>query len=78
MDLLGLFSDVKEQKLFGRYITNNHIEPILQILPSEFDVVVIGESVLKKTIYSVTIGSGSKKIFLWSQMHGNDNDQSIV
>ncbi len=73
MDLLGLFSDVKEQKLFGRYITNNHIEPILQILPSEFDVVVIGESVLKKTIYSVTIGSGSKKIFLWSQMHGNES-----
>lgn len=73
MNLIDLFVQVKEQKLSGRYITNNHIESILETLKDDFEISVIGKSVQEKPIYSVTIGTGSKKIFMWSQMHGNES-----
>ena len=73
MDLIKLFSEIKQQQLFGRYVTTKHIEPILEILSCDFEVSTIGNSVNKKPIYAVKIGTGSKKIFLWSQMHGNES-----
>lgn len=72
MNYTSLVSEFKEESLFGRYVTNNHIEPILDKLSDEFEVSVIGESVNKKPIYSVKIGTGKTKIFMWSQMHGNE------
>ena len=73
MDLIQLFSEIKQQQLFGRYVTNKHIEPILETLSNVFEVSTIGNSVNKKPIYAVKIGTGSKKIFMWSQMHGNES-----
>src|SRR5690606_40539889 len=63
----------KENKLHDRYITNNHIEPILKNLGDLVTVTTIGKSVLNTNIYSITIGKGSKKLFMWSQMHGNES-----
>jgi hypothetical protein len=34
---------------------------------------VIGNSVLGKPIYKYIIGTGNIKIYLWSQMHGNES-----
>ena len=73
MNRIKIFSEIKEQKLFGRYITNKHIEPILETFSNDFKVSTIGHSVNKKPIYAVEIGTGSKKIFMWSQMHGNES-----
>ena len=73
MDLIALFLKVKDHRLLGRYIHNQHIEPILETLSADFNVSVIGQSVNSKPIYSVKIGTGSKKIFMWSQMHGNES-----
>lgn len=73
MDLIKIFAGIKEQKLFGRYVTNNHIEPVLENLSDVFDVSTIGLSVNKKPIYAIRIGTGKTKIFLWSQMHGNES-----
>lgn len=73
MDFIPLFSRIKEPTLFGRYITNEHIAPILATLSSKFDVKTIGHSVNGKPIYSVTIGTGKQKILMWSQMHGNES-----
>ena len=33
----------------------------------------LGSSVLGKPIHSLTVGNGSKKILMWSQMHGNES-----
>jgi len=33
---------------------------------------IIGKSVLNNPIYSLKIGSGDKKVLMWSQMHGNE------
>ncbi|WP_046756777.1 M14 family metallopeptidase [Kordia jejudonensis] len=62
-----------EASLYGRYITLNHISPLLEKLPKKFNVKQIGISVLGKAIHSVTIGHGEKKILMWSQMHGNES-----
>ncbi|MFH6772676.1 M14 family metallopeptidase [Gaetbulibacter aestuarii] len=68
-----LFQQHKEPSLFGRYITNGHIEPLLKNLSSKVSLSVIGRSVLNKPIYGLKIGEGSKRLLLWSQMHGNES-----
>jgi len=73
MNLESVYTANKEERLHGRYITNTHIEPILDELKSVFKVSVIGESVQNKSIYSIEIGTGKTKIFMWSQMHGNES-----
>ena len=67
------YQNIKEQKVQGRYVVMDHIEPILQHLPKEFLVEEIGFSVENKSIKSVTVGTGSKRILMWSQMHGNES-----
>ena len=71
-DLVSKYSTVKESKLFGRYIANSHIEKCLNKLPKSM-VSTLGHSVKGKPIYSIRLGKGSKKILLWSQMHGNES-----
>ena len=73
MDLEQLFSQYKEETIHGRYITLDSIEPLLQKLDTNNQPQIIGKSVLGKSIYSYEIGEGKTKIFLWSQMHGNES-----
>jgi hypothetical protein len=73
MDLEQLFSQYKEETIHGRYITLDSIEPLLQKLNTNNQLQIIGKSVLGKSIYSYEIGQGKIKIFLWSQMHGNES-----
>ncbi len=63
----------KEPKLFGRYITLKHIEPLLNNLNFNHSVSIIGKSVLNQPIYKCIIGNGSIKILMWSQMHGDES-----
>ncbi|NNK75183.1 MAG: DUF2817 domain-containing protein [Maribacter sp.] len=67
------YQSIKEKGLCGRYITYTHISEILNRLPPEFKVEEIGKSVKNLPIKSVTFGKGPKKIFMWSQMHGNES-----
>ena len=69
MNYLQLHKDNKEPSLFGRYITLVHIEPLLAKYATE----VVGQSVLGKPIYKIQLGVGKIKIFMWSQMHGNES-----
>ena len=73
MNFNNLFSQYKEQSLFGRYITLQEIEPILLNQINKKYVTIIGNSVLEKSIYKYLIGSGKVKVFMWSQMHGNES-----
>lgn len=73
MDFINAFAYYKENSISGRYITNKHIEPLLKKLSNDFKVMVIGYSVKNEPIYSVKFGTGKKKIFMWSQMHGNES-----
>ncbi|WP_397362802.1 M14 family zinc carboxypeptidase [Olleya sp. R77988] len=69
----SLYKTHKETSLSGRYIRLVDIQPLINKLPSFFKVDVIGQSVLGKNIHSITFGSGSKKVLMWSQMHGNES-----
>jgi hypothetical protein len=73
MNLEQLFNQNKENTIHGRYITLENIEPLLNRESLKKDVTVIGESVLGKPIYSYQKGIGKTKIYLWSQMHGNES-----
>lgn len=73
MDLLQLHNQFKEDRLSGRYITNTHIQPLLEELKEIFELDVLGYSVLGEPIYSIKAGSGKTKLYMWSQMHGNES-----
>ena len=69
MDYLALHQQCKEESLFGRYITLEHIERLILKHQAE----IIGQSVLGKPIYKLQFGNGKTRILMWSQMHGNES-----
>lgn len=69
MDYLQLHQQYKEESIFGRYITLEHIEPLIL----KHQAKIIGQSVLGKPIYKLQFGTGKTKILMWSQMHGNES-----
>ncbi|MFH6959946.1 M14 metallopeptidase family protein [Flavobacterium aquidurense] len=73
MNLEELFNQYKEQSIEGRYLTLDHIQPLLDKLNTNNQVQIIGRSVLDEPIYSYKIGTGETRIYLWSQMHGNES-----
>lgn len=73
MNLEELFNQNKEQSIEGRYLTVEHIKPLLDKINIHNQVKIIGKSVLGKPIYSYEVGSGKTRIYLWSQMHGNES-----
>nr|WP_288837330.1 M14 metallopeptidase family protein [uncultured Flavobacterium sp.] len=73
MNLEQLFLDNKEKTIEGRYLTLESIEPILKRINTDNQLSVIGKSVQGRPIYKYIIGAGKTKIYLWSQMHGNES-----
>lgn len=67
------YAAIKNKTLLGRYITYQKIEPSLDRLKSEFEINILGESNLGQPIPIVELGSGTIKILMWSQMHGNES-----
>ncbi len=67
------YNSIKEKSVIGRYVVNEQIISVIENLPSEFNVNYIGDSVEKRKIYSVTVGTGPRKVLMWSQMHGNES-----
>ncbi len=62
-----------ENKLKGRRILFEHIKPLIENLSSKFEKKIIGYSESNIPIYKISLGSGSKKVLTWSQMHGNES-----
>src|SRR5688572_12346259 len=62
-----------EPSLYGRYITNDSIKEILVRPQMQFQMRVLGSSVLGEPVYSIRVGTGKTKILMWSQMHGNES-----
>ncbi|WP_299228069.1 M14 family zinc carboxypeptidase [uncultured Psychroserpens sp.] len=67
------FKSYKESSLEGRYIHTDKIRSLLNSEDLKPFIKAIGYSVNNELIYSITIGSGSKKVLMWSQMHGNES-----
>lgn len=73
MNFEMIFQKNKVNSLHGRYITLYDIEPLLKEWNTNNQLNIVGYSVEKRPIYSYRIGNGKTKIFLWSQMHGNES-----
>lgn len=72
MKIEAWYSDNFESDLSGRYITLDHINPLLKKYKKYFEIFTIGASEFEKDISLIKVGSGKKRILAWSQMHGNE------
>ena len=68
-----LFEQHKETALFGKWITFKNIQPLFEKHKNCFEIRQLGFSELQKPIVQLKIGTGKKRILLWSQMHGNES-----
>ncbi len=71
--LKNWFVTYKESSLLARYIHQDHIAPLLDVLSKKTQIDQIGISENKVPIHLVKIGTGTKKLLFWSQMHGNES-----
>lgn len=72
-ELNNYYSSFKEDQLEGRYITFEKIQPLIKKLTKDFEISEIGLSEQRRPIYKIVFGKGAKRIFIWSQMHGNES-----
>jgi hypothetical protein len=68
------YENYREKSLNHRRFKHSDILPLINRLIENkfFEVKIVGESVQGREIVLVSIGTGSKNIFCWSQMHGDE------
>lgn len=73
-DLYHSYETFKEQTLTNRRFKHSDIVPLIEQLKNKknFKVDKVGKSVEGRDIYLISMGSGKTKVFLWSQMHGDE------
>ncbi len=67
------YKKIKEKSISGRWIKISDIEPLYNNLAEFISVKLLGMSEENCPIYHLKLGNGSKKILIWSQMHGNES-----
>lgn len=71
--LQNIFNLQKEKTLSGKWITYKNIEQLFEKHKFSFQINQLGFSEQERPIYTLKIGTGKKKVLLWSQMHGNES-----
>lgn len=74
LSLYNNYEYFKEKRLNDRFFKHSDILNLINSLKNKrvFQVKEIGKSFEGKEIFLLSIGTGKKKIFLWSQMHGDE------
>ncbi|WP_299158013.1 M14 family zinc carboxypeptidase [uncultured Tenacibaculum sp.] len=67
------YSKIKESEISGRWITLQDIKPLYANIAASIQKKIIGQSEEGRDIYQLKLGSGKRKILIWSQMHGNES-----
>lgn len=72
--LYHTYEKFKEQTLTHRRFKHSDIVPLIEQLKNNKDFTVnkVGSSVEGRDLFLISIGHGKKKIFMWSQMHGDE------
>jgi len=68
-----LYPEIKEKSLLGKWIRIKDIEPLYSELSPIITTELLGNSEQERPIYKLTLGTGGKKVLIWSQMHGNES-----
>ena len=73
-DLYHSYENFKEKSLINRRFKHADIVPLIERLKNKniFKVDKAGKSIEGRDIYLVSFGTGKTKVFLWSQMHGDE------
>lgn len=73
-DLYYSYENFKEKSITHRRFKHSDIKPLIEQLKNTdiFKADKAGESVQGREIYLVKLGIGKTKLFLWSQMHGDE------
>lgn len=72
-ELKDWFTNYKQSVISGRYIHLDHIKPLIDDISQKAKIKQLGTSENDEPIYLIKIGTGSKKLLFWSQMHGNES-----
>lgn len=69
------YENFKEKTLINRRFKHSDIVPLIEQLKIKkiFTVNKAGKSVEGRDIYLISLGNGKTKVFLWSQMHGDES-----
>ncbi len=69
-----------ERSLSNRRIKHSNIKPLIEKLRNNpvFSVSQVGMSAQNREIYLISMGSGKTKVFLWSQMHGDESTATMA
>jgi len=73
--LYNSYENYKENSLIHRRFKQSDILALIKRLEGKniFRVKKVGESVQGREIFLISIGTGSRSIFCWSQMHGDES-----
>jgi hypothetical protein len=74
------YESFREESLKNRRFKHKDIKPLIENLRKNnlFRVKQLGYSAQHREIYLISIGTGSTKLFLWSQMHGDEPTATIA
>jgi len=73
------YANYKEEFVSSKFITHSLLKTLIEKLPKNlFTVTELGKSVEGRSIFSIKIGNGAKKVLAWSQMHGNENTATMA
>ncbi|MEQ8705537.1 MAG: M14 family zinc carboxypeptidase [Phaeodactylibacter sp.] len=70
--LYEAFEQYREPAITNLRFKHSDITALLDSLPPEFEVTVLGASVEGRSISEVQLGEGPTPVLLWSQMHGDE------
>jgi hypothetical protein len=75
---LNHYASYQEQSLKNPYFKHKDLMAIIHQLPKSFLVEEIGQSFEHRSLKLIKVGTGAKKIFLWSQMHGDETSGTMA
>jgi hypothetical protein len=73
------YTSFKERSFSVKRIKHSDISPLINNLNKHiFNVKILGHSYTGKEIRLISAGKGEKKIFMWSQMHGDESTATMA
>lgn len=81
--MLNIFYIEKNYNKFKNKVLSNRIFKYSDLLKSIYEyknlfkIDIIGKSIEERNIYKISWGKGEKKVFIWSQMHGNESTGTL-